>query len=184
MKRSKLLLVLALAMTVPLGLVGSPASAQPSGDTTVTFTVATADLVIEVPEAADLGSAFPGERVSGQLGEVEVLDQRAALAATWTVTVTASDFVTGDGDVPELIISNSNVSYWSGPAVATTGLGTFVPGQPTADDEVSLDVPQVAFSKTSGSGVNTATWNPTLSVDIPESAVGGLYTGQVTHSVA
>jgi hypothetical protein len=30
----------------------------------------------------------------------------------------------------------------------------------------------------------SATWNPTLIVDIPAGAVAGTYTGTITHSVA
>jgi hypothetical protein len=33
-------------------------------------------------------------------------------------------------------------------------------------------------------GNNTTTWNPTLIVTIPSTAVAGTYTGTVTHSVA
>jgi len=41
-----------------------------------------------------------------------------------------------------------------------------------------------AYSGTALVGANTATWNPTLVVNIPAAAVAGTYTGTVTHSVA
>ncbi|AVT34381.1 hypothetical protein C6361_11630 [Plantactinospora sp. BC1] len=164
-------------------LIATPAAAQPSADTIVTFTVATANLTIEAPAAVNLGSAFPGQRLSGQLGTVTVRDQRAAANATWTASVVSSEFRTGDGD-PGQIIQPQLVEYWSGPATSTTGTGTFVPGQPTEADRVSLSVPRTAFAKTSGSGNNSASWNPTLVINIPPDAVGGLYTGTVTHSVS
>jgi hypothetical protein len=167
-----------------VGAAPLPAVAQgPSGDTTVTFTVATANLTIEVPSSRNLGSGFPGQTVSGQLGTVTVDDQRAAANATWTVQVVSTQFDTGTDDPTEVIVPNL-VTYWSGPATATTGNGTFVPGQPTRADRVSLERPRIAFSKTSGSGNNSASWNPTLEITIPQDAVGGLYSGTVTHSVS
>jgi len=178
--RRMLLLVTAVVTTIA---VVSPAAAQPSGNTVVTFTVSTSDLIIQVPPSVNLGAAFPGQTLTGQIGNVTVSDQRAALTATWTASVVSTAFTTGGAAAEETILPNL-VEYWSGPAVATTGEGTFVPGQPTSAQAVSLNLPRTAFSKTSGSGVNTATWDPTLSVAIPPAAVAGLYTGTVTHSVA
>ena len=34
------------------------------------------------------------------------------------------------------------------------------------------------------SGDNDASWNPTITVSIPGVAIGGLYTGTITHSVS
>ncbi|MBT2365782.1 hypothetical protein J7E88_10770 [Streptomyces sp. ISL-10] len=149
----------------------------------MTFTVATANLKIEVPTSRNLGSGFPGQTVSGQLGTVTVIDERAAADATWTASVVSTQFDTGTDQETEVIPPNL-VNYWSGPATATSGNGTFVPGQPTRADRVSLERPRTAFSKTSGSGNNSASWNPTLEITIPQHAVGGLYSGTVTHSVA
>ena len=41
-----------------------------------------------------------------------------------------------------------------------------------------------AFTLTGGSGANTASWNPTVRVRIPATAVAGAYSGTVTQSVA
>ncbi|MDQ1012469.1 hypothetical protein QFZ82_006954 [Streptomyces sp. V4I23] len=173
----------AVAVAV-VGAASLPAVAQgPSGDTTVTFTVATSNLVIEVPSSRDLGSGFPGQTISGQLGTVTVHDERAAADATWTAQVFATQFDTGT-DQPSETVPPNLVDYWSGPATATTGNGDFVPGQPTRASRVSLERPRTAFSHTSGSGNNSASWNPTLEITIPNDAVGGLYSGTVTHSVS
>ncbi|WP_307716887.1 hypothetical protein [Streptomyces sp. V4I23] len=149
----------------------------------MTFTVATSNLVIEVPSSRDLGSGFPGQTISGQLGTVTVHDERAAADATWTAQVFATQFDTGT-DQPSETVPPNLVDYWSGPATATTGNGDFVPGQPTRASRVSLERPRTAFSHTSGSGNNSASWNPTLEITIPNDAVGGLYSGTVTHSVS
>ncbi|MFG3436546.1 hypothetical protein ACGF0J_04790 [Nonomuraea sp. NPDC047897] len=153
--------------------------------TTVTFTVSAGDgLEITVPDGpVSVGTGAPGTQVSGQIGTVTVSDERAALSATWITSVTATDFTTGGG-TPSETVPNTAVRYWSGPATATTGVGTFVPGQLNAASAVFLDQVRTAFSKTTGSGNNSASWNPTVVVDIPASAVAGLYTGTVNHSVA
>jgi hypothetical protein len=179
--RKKALIVLG-GLIIALA-TASPAAAQPSGNTSVTFTVGTSNLTIEVPPSVNLGSGFAGSTISGQLGNVTVTDNRAALTATWTASVTSTAFTTGTG-TPEETIAPNFVNYWSGPLVSSTGTGIFVPGQPTQAAQQSLEVPRVAFSKTTGSGNNSAVWSPTLNITIPVTAVGGLYQGTVTHSVA
>ncbi|MGW5264380.1 hypothetical protein ACWEQG_25685 [Microbispora sp. NPDC004025] len=183
-------LALMTALTVtstasPAGAATCPAST--TCPTTVTFTVNAPDgLTITVPDGpVNIGSGVPGGQISGPLGPVTVSDQRAALTATWVATVSAAagGFVTGGG-TPAETVPNSAVLYWSGAATATTGTGTFVPGQANAAAAQALDVPRTAFSKTSGSGVNSATWDPTIIVNVPAQAVAGVYTGTVNHSVA
>jgi hypothetical protein len=112
-----------------------------------------------------------------------VTDQRGSTGASWTVTVTATPFVTGGGTAAETI-PQSQVSYWSGPATAVTGTGTFTPGQPTAATAVNLAAARAAFTLASGSPTNSASWNPTLSVSVPAGAVSGRYVATITHSVA
>lgn len=175
-------------LTVALGaacLVGlpTPAQADSTGDVRATVVVAGGELSIIVPASADLGQGSPDEGISGQLGTVTVIDDRAQLAATWVATVTASDFTTG-GATPEETIPASSIDYWSGPATQNAGTGVLVPGQPTAAEAVSLAAPATAFSRTTGDGLNSASWNPTLTFELTPSTVVGVYTGTVTHSVA
>ncbi|MEU6206772.1 hypothetical protein ABZ814_24670 [Micromonospora musae] len=168
-----------------VGVAASAALAAPAAaeDTTVTLTVnAAGGLQITVPATANIGQGTENSIVSGQLGPVTVLDQRGSLTPNWTATVISTDFVTGGGTSGETI-PNINVRYWSGPATATAGSGTFTPGQPSSPDQMIINVPRTAFSHTGGTGNNFATWNPTLVVDIPVGTVAGTYTGTVTHSV-
>lgn len=153
--------------------------------TTVTFTVNAGEgLEISVPDGpVSLGSGQPGDQVSGQLQVVTVMDQRAALNATWTASVYGTPLTTGGGTSAETV-PQSALSYWSGPATATTGAGTFVPGQPAAADAEVLDEVYTAFSKINGAGNNSASWNPTIVIDVPAQAVAGTYTGTISHSVA
>ncbi|WP_285745066.1 hypothetical protein [Lentzea sp. NBRC 105346] len=162
-------------------LTAGPAGAA---DTTTTFTVTGGALLITAPATADLGSGGPGSPISSALGAVTVTDGRALLAPTWAATVTSGDFTTGGATADETI-ANTLVDYWSGPATATTGSGTtFAPGQANAAAAVPLSETPTAFALTAGVGNNSATWNPTLVVNVPAQAVGGLYTGTVTHSMA
>lgn len=154
--------------------------------TTVNFTVnAPNGLTITVPNGpVAIGSGAPGGQITGQLGAVTVSDQRAALTAIWTASVIApGGFKTGGFSTAETIPSSS-VRYWSGAATSTTGTGTFTPGQANAGSALSLEISRTAFTKASGSGSNSATWNPTIVVNVPAGAVAGAYSGVVSHSVA
>ena len=166
----------------------SPASAAgSSGGTTVTFSISSGGLSISVPDSVSLGSGSPGSVVSKQLGNVVVTDNRANLVSTWTASVATTDFKTGGGTAPETI-TNSALSYFSGPAT-TTGLGLTLGGLQLGSVN-ALGLPATAspalsvVALSAGVGNNTATWNPTLLVAVPSSAVAGTYTGTVTHSVA
>ncbi|MEW2382914.1 hypothetical protein AB0873_12635 [Micromonospora sp. NPDC047707] len=143
--------------------------------------IPTGSLSVTVPGTRDYGSTPPGQTISGLLGTVTVTDQRCQTPSSWTATVTATNLSTGGATGT---ISRSNVAYWSGQAVTTTGTGTFTPGQPTSAQAQSLGSPRTAFTVTGGDRNTTATWNPTLRITVPPGAVAGRYTGTITHSVA
>lgn len=142
---------------------------------------ATGVLAISAPATVSLSTAAPGSTATGQMGTVSVTDDRNV--GSWTATASSTTFVTGTGGAAQTI-PLTNISYWSGPATATTGTGTFTPGQLTAGNSVVLTGPQTAFSLAAGSGVNGASWNPGLSVLVPPGAVAGTYTATITHSVS
>ncbi|MFJ6197291.1 hypothetical protein [Micromonospora sp. NPDC092111] len=173
------------AATAMVGLVAAPAVAAPTDTTTVTFQVLVGTLDITTPVSANLGTGAPGGTITGPLGVVTVTDSRASADASWVASVTSTVFQTGGGTPPETILP-SEVDYWSGPATATTGNGTFTPGQSTAAAAAPLDsvTPLTAFTHSGGTGDNTASWNPTLIVNVPLDSIAGIYSGTVTHSVA
>ena len=184
--------VTALAGTL---LAGAPAQADTCAagldcDTEVTFEVTVGPLQITVPDDAVLANnAAPGGYAYGQLGEVLVEDLRAEAGVGWTASVSSTDFTTGTGTGPGETIANDDVFYCSGTGT-TTGNGTFTPGQPgpcaapPPPAGVSLGATATAYSHdTDGSGNNTASWDPLLTVSVPLSTVGGTFTGTVTHSV-
>jgi hypothetical protein len=152
--------------------------------TSTTFVIASGPLSITAPAATALGSTAPSGTVTAAFGDVTVADTRALLAQTWVATASSTDFTTGTATSAETI-ANTGVTYWSGPATATSGSGAvFIAGQPTSADQVPLSTVPTAFSLTSGIGDNSVTWNPTIAVQVPASGIAGLYTGTVTHSAA
>jgi hypothetical protein len=167
--------VTGLALTA---LASGPAMA--AGDTTTTFTLTGAGLGVSVPATAQLSAStnIGITQLSSQLGAVQVSDNRGSLATSWTATVSSSDFTTG-GAGPNELIPKANVSYSSGAATATAGVGVDVPGVPGA-----LGSSRTAFAHTGVIGSQSTTWNPTITVTVPAAVVAGTYTGTITHSVA
>lgn len=151
---------------------------QPAGANAV------AGLSITFPDTANLSAGTPvaSGGFSAPLGQVSVTDTRGRLLApsSWTVTVSASDFVTGTAQ-PNETIPSSNLSYWTG--APTAGVGA-VPagGQLTALLAVPLGAPQTALSATNTTTA-TVSWTPTIVVTIPPGAAPGQYQGTITHSV-
>ncbi|WP_033823744.1 hypothetical protein [Kitasatospora sp. MBT63] len=157
-----------------LGLV-QPGLAAADGDpsTTVTFTVTSGALSMSVPASVSLGSGAPGTTISGAIGPSTVTDDRALLSASWTVTAAETDFVNGPSTIPA-----ADGTYSVG-TVTTTGTITV-----TTTDVTLSNSAQTVLTGSAGVGDNTATWNPTVAVNVPAGAVGGTYTGTLTQSVA
>jgi len=178
-----------IALTAGLAASGiaaaAPAGAATTGTTTTTFTLTAGLLAITTPASQALGSVATGTATTASvlLGNISTSDGRGSLLGTWTTTVSSSDFTTGTATANETI-AKANAFYWSGAATATTGTGTFLPGQLLVANKVSLSSSQTAFSASALVGNNTATWDPTVNVTIPAQAVAGAYSGTITHSIA
>jgi hypothetical protein len=172
-----------VAGLICVGLLAFPAAgaARANPDTGSAPVRHALGLNITAPASANLGSTTSGGTVTAQLGSVTV---DSTLGGAWTATVSTTTFATGGHTVAETI-AKSRVSYWSGPITARSGIGTYTPGQATAGQAQTLDVPRTAF-RASGllTVLSSVTWNPTLVVAVPAAAVAGTYTGTVTHSVA
>ncbi|MFG2887752.1 hypothetical protein ACGFYV_36705 [Streptomyces sp. NPDC048297] len=141
--------------------------------TTVTYTVTSGALTMSVPVSSNLGSGAPGTAISGAIGAVSVVDDRALASASWTVTAAETDFTSGTSTIPA-----TSADYAPG-SITTTGTIT------ATGTSVTLSNPaQTVVSGTDGVGDNTATWNPTVTVHVPAGAVGGTYNGTLTQSVA
>jgi hypothetical protein len=152
----------------------------PSGSdppTVVTFAVTSGALTMSVPSTAFLGSGLPGQVIDGLLGAVTVTDSRALLNASWTATVSSTSFITGTG-TPSETIPAADAAYDPG-TLTTTGTVTVI-----ASDITLSGTAQTAVAASAGAGNNTARWNPTIAVTVPVAAVGGTYTGTISHSVS
>jgi hypothetical protein len=180
MRRSKLItLALTVAASGALAVAPSVANAAQTGATSSTFTLTGGTLDITVPASANLGSTAVGSAtLSGSLGAVSVTDNRGLLAANWTTTVTSTAFTTGTATANETV-ANTSIAYSSGVATASTGSGTFTPGVVAA-----IGATGGTAGVWAGVGVNSATWNPTVTFTLSPSQVAGTYTGTITHSVA
>lgn len=171
---------LAFATATLTGLAPS-ADAALVGNTTVTFTIQAGVLAIASTGSAALSNATAtsgGTSVTGALGATTVTDARAALAGTWSVTATATDF-TDDA----LSIAKANASVYSGAATATTGTVVFTPTL------VALPTSMAGSGGVIGSavgvlGASSVTYNPTMSVTIPTTTQAGDYSGTFTQTVA
>jgi hypothetical protein len=148
-----------------------------------TPSVAGAALAITVPASVNLGAAPTGSAtLSGQLGTVTVTAS-GLVVPSFTATVSSSNFTTGDRTAAETV-PKSAISYWSGPATASTGAQAAVPGQLTVLEARALSIPRTAFTSTGLVLSFSTSWNPSIVVKIPAAAVAGSYTGTITHSVA
>ncbi|MER6944235.1 hypothetical protein ABT294_09450 [Nonomuraea sp. NPDC000554] len=167
------------ASTVLLLALGAPTASASRIAASATVAWRADPLEITVPASASIGTGAKGASITASLGTVTVVDSRAGIPP-WTATVSATDFTHGSAT-----ITKGNVSYWSGPVTAQSGTGTRVPGQSTAAQKVALSTSATAFSgrKTATSAQSTS-WQPTIVVAIPASAVAGTYTGTIMHSVA
>ena len=164
--------------------------------TTATFTISSGNLTITVPASTvSLGSTSTGNGVTpttfaGNLGNTTVTDQRGALSAIWTVSVTSSDFKTGTAfsgscttDCAPQTVTASNIVYDSVTNVLTntsTGTGAFT----TATTGPLSNSTGATGGSWLGVGVNSATWNPHLLFTLQPSQAAGLYTGTITQTVA
>jgi len=169
----------ALLTTTAASAAPHARAAPGPGDTTVTFSVTSGLLTMAVPGSAALGTGLPGTTISGKLGQVTVTDDRALLHAAWTASASSTDFTTPVTGTVLSTIPVADGGYDPG-EVSTTG--TITPIISVLADLSAL--PQTVVAGTAGTGNNTATWNPVISVDIPPDAVGGSYTSTLTQSVA
>ena len=172
-------LVASLASAATVLLAAAPADAAQG----VTFTLTAGALTVSDPANKALGTVATGTAsITNTLGLTSVTDNRGALLGTWTSSVDATDFTTGGATADETI-TNDLVDYYSGPATAFTGVAVLVPGQATVLNAEDMSTTRTAFSATGVVGNNSATWNPTVIVNIPSDSVAGTYSGTITHSV-
>jgi hypothetical protein len=173
--RMRALLLAGAAGMLTLGLAG-PASAA---ETSATVTVTGGALSITAPvSAGNLGTrqnTVIGGTISGQLGEVQVNDARAAAAGSgWVATVISTAFTPLEGPT----IGAAEVGYSAGP-ITKVGTATF-----TANNPTNLTGVVPAVTATGITGDDSATWDPTINVFVAGGMAAGVYSGTITQSVS
>jgi hypothetical protein len=170
MRKSFAILPLLVCAAGVLALAG-PASAAPS---TATFVVTGGTLDIAVPASVNLGSVTASSAAQSltnvALGAVTVTDGRG-VSSGWVATASATDF-TGPQTLPGASV------YSPTAASATNATVTAAADQTLTTSAATVQTATLAV------GVNSATWNPTVTVTIPANALAGTYSSTITQSVS
>jgi hypothetical protein len=143
--------------------------------TGTTFTITGGALTISAPVGpVSLGTgaaSVAAQTITGSLGNVTVTDSRGNILG-WTTTALSTAFTSGGLTVPASAITYA----LSAPTV--TGIALVAPVA-----AVDLTTAKTVETATAVIGVNTAVWNPSISIAVPLSAQTGLYAATLTHSV-
>jgi hypothetical protein len=162
-----------MAVAIPV-----PASADQSGTTPVTVTVTSGTIDITVPAGpvslGTIATSTSAQTVTHTLGNVTMTDNRGGTTG-WVVTANGTDF-TGPQNIS---VSAAGSSSYSTPGALVTGQATVA-----ASNLDPLYPPGPVQTATNVSGINTAVWNPNISLTIPANALAGTYSSTITHSVA
>jgi len=132
-------------------------------------------LSISVPESVATRNLTAGDTVVIEMGSVVVTDERGISAdAAWDVSTVSEGVRNSSGNT----LGGEEFSYSLRDLSQTGGLTlvTHTPALMPALTEI--------LSATSGSGNNSATWTPVITVTIPFNQSGGTYSGSITHSVS
>ena len=180
MRTTTTLTTVAAALIAAALAAASPASAA-SNTQIVAFTVTSGTLAISpgtpaVGTHSTLTNGITGASID--LGLTTVADTRIN-STGWAVSAATTDFTLTPGTTT---ITKTNATF----AVPTTplsvlGTSTFTTHTtPTAVDPTGNVANLVVASST---GINTATFNPQLSVTIPNGTATGIYTATITQTV-
>lgn len=175
MRTVRTLGVLAATATAFAVLPAFPAMAD---DTATTFTLTGGSLTYSAPASAALGNSTSGDTsITGSLGAVSVTDDRGGVSG-WVVSGSSSVFKdTGVGADTTAGSTSTAIAYTPG---TVTKSGTSTIASPAATS-ITSSASVVSASQVSGN--NAASWNPTLDVTLPATALAGAYSGTVTTSV-
>jgi hypothetical protein len=182
MRRTPLLLAVLAAGATALATAGAASAdaAQP-----VTFTLSGGGLSMSAPTTTvNLAVNGGSTQASGQLGAVTVTDGRATFLGSYTVNMTAIAFDHDGANDGGYAIPASAVTGYSGAATANTGTAVLVTTSSLLPAAIGGATGATIFQGTLEAGGTTATYNPTVLVAIPSTALSGSYTGSVTQTVS
>ena len=174
--RNRLVIAAAGMFAASIALPALPASAD---TTDVTITITGGALAISAPnDSVSLGEAASGDTartIGGNLGTVEVTDARSLATGSWAATVDSTAF---SPILDESSIAATNVGYVVG-TVSEVG----------SSDVTDTNAPDIALASTVVEAANvnldnSASWDPTINVAVPDAAAAGTYSATITHSVS
>jgi len=170
----KIMLITPIVASAALVLLSAGPAFAASGGTGTSFSITGGTLAISTPGTAVLGTgpaSVGAQTIAGALGNVTVTDNRGAVLG-WTTTAISTAFTSGALSVPA-----SAISY---PLTVASFTGIVLVTPAAASDLTTAKTVETATAVT---GVNTATWDPTISVAVPAGAQTGVYSATMTHSV-
>ncbi|NKR28260.1 hypothetical protein GS467_05735 [Rhodococcus hoagii] len=151
----------------------APAPTTPVGNRALTAAAGRAGLSITV--AGQWATVVPGAKsANGTLTLITVRDESSGTRG-WVATASSTDFVGTNGTIPK-----SAVNY------RATGLaGELAGGDLSSKGWQSLEAPKAVVERTGLSWpLEMITWTPALTVNYPDGAAIGAYSGTITISVA
>ena len=155
-----------------LGVMAGPAS---GADTVATVVVSSGSLGISsAATSASLGVVYPGTVAAVTLHGITVTDNRAGTAG-WSASVLLMDFT---GEATGARLSAAGATYT--PTAATTTGTVSVTASPATDPTT----PRIIQTATCVIGNNTATWDASLTLHVPNEAIADAYTATLTYSVS
>ena len=183
MRHPKLVVGIFAAFT--LATVGGLAPSASAG-TTGTFTLTAGSLTITEPTgtANNLGTltATPvSTTTSGSLGTTTITDDRASLAG-WTLSMAGTSFTTTTTGATAIPAGNA-VAYLTTPPTVVSGTTVVTNSHLLPASGLALGA-AAAFMTATTTGSNQVTYNPSVQVTIPTTALAGAYTGTITQTVA
>jgi hypothetical protein len=174
--RKILLLTPIVASAALLLLAAGPAFAATNTGTGTTFELIGGSLAISAPAGpVDLGSgaaSAAAQTISGSLGLVTVTDNRGNVLG-WTATALSTAFTAGG----TLTVPASAITYAS-TTPTHTGIAIVTPAA-----AIDLTTAKTVETATAVIGVNSAAWNPNLTIAVPLGTQTGVYAATLTHSV-
>ena len=169
----KYLLIVASFAALAIVVAQSAGAATPT-----TFTLTPGTLAISAPTSSvsigSQGVSADPSSISGQLGDVTVTDQRGG-ATSWVTSVIVTAFTPTTGPAVTAIPASA-VAYSAG-TITQSGVTTTKP----ATTDLTGVSPVVNGSST---GLSIASWDPTLHITMPASALADTYTSTLTTSVS
>jgi hypothetical protein len=179
MRKIMLLTPIVASAALVLLAAGPAFAAQPptgTAGTGTTFAITGGSLGISAPVGpVSLGSgaaSATAQAITGSLGVVTVTDNRGNVLG-WTATALSTAFSAGG----TLTVPASAVTY---ALTVPTQTGTAIVTPAAA---IGLDTAKTVETATAVVGVNSAAWNPALTVAVPLGAQTGVYAATLTHSV-